>query len=253
MAGPVYYLYGIIKDIPLKDTIPGIDKKENVFAASCKGIAGIISRVNLDEFGEVPLKQNLESLDWVRENVFSHERVIEEVMRQTTVIPMKFCTIFTATERILELLREKYDYFSNLLERYGGRNEWGVKVYCSINSKPADKKAGSGREYLMKKKAEQEMELQNEAKVNASVENIFNRIRNLAEDSKINRPTPRELLVCKDKEQVLNVSFLVKDTDRDKLTALVEEMAEEHKECLSLELVGPLPVYSFIPVNTAKI
>ena len=44
-------------------------------------------------------------LDSTRENVLAHERVNEIVMRDHTVIPMSFGTIFKTRDDIVQLLR----------------------------------------------------------------------------------------------------------------------------------------------------
>ena len=254
MTDTGYYLYGIIKNMPLADNIPGLDSRGSVFVIPFNDLAGIVSTVNLAEFGEVPLKQNLESLDWVRDKVFGHERVIEVVMKQTAVIPMKFCTIFNSRERVLEELEKKCDFFIKLLEAYSDKREWGIKIYESIKSELSAKPAASGREYLKLKKAQQDTALEHERRVNAMVEKIFKKINSLAESSRINRPTPKELLPHKDKEQILNASFLVLESKEKELSKLVDETARQYsEESLIVELIGPLPVYSFITSNSQGI
>lgn len=228
-----YYLYGIIKDEPL----------EGIVKIPFNGIAGVVSSISLDEFGEVPLMQNLESLDWVRDKVFKHERVIEDVMKRTTIIPMKFCTIFKSEEKIIDLLKEKYSYFMELLEKYRDKSEWGVKIYCKKEEFQMAK-TSTGRDYLLAKKVQEEKLQKDERYINAIVEEIYKKIRQLAEEAKVNRPTPKELLPDKNKEQVLNLSILVPDDNANKLVALVDNLARQYS--LILELVGPLPVYSFI-------
>jgi hypothetical protein len=44
--------------------------------------------------------------------VLAHERVNETVMRDHTVIPMSFGTIFKTRDDIVELLRSAYDAFA---------------------------------------------------------------------------------------------------------------------------------------------
>lgn len=221
-----YYLYGVIKD-------------EHLGKISYKGISAVADEVSLDEFGEEPLRKNLESLDWVKDKVFNHEKVIESIMKKTTIIPMKFCTIFNNKERILGLLRERYDYFNELLERFAGKHEWGVKVYCDIKPKVEAKSPSSGKEYLVLKKLEEEKAQESEREINTYVEEVFKKIRALSVDFRINRPTPKELLTDSDKEQVLNASFLVADSNFNELIATAKGLA-------GVELVGPLPVYSFV-------
>ena len=50
-----------------------------------------------------------------RANVLAHERVNETVMRDHTVIPMSFGTVFKTREDIHELLRSSYDAFKDVL------------------------------------------------------------------------------------------------------------------------------------------
>lgn len=51
-------------------------------------------------------------LDSTRENVLAHERVNEIVMRDHTVIPMSFGTIFKTRDDIVQLLRSAYHFVS---------------------------------------------------------------------------------------------------------------------------------------------
>ena len=67
-------------------------------------------------------------LDSTRENVLAHERVNETVMRDHTVIPMSFGTIFRTREDILELLRSAYDAFADVLNKMQDKLEFGLKV-----------------------------------------------------------------------------------------------------------------------------
>jgi len=60
-------------------------------------------------------KPPLEVYDPTRENVLAHERVNEVVMRDFTVIPMSFSTVFKTSEDIVELLRSAYDAFLGLV------------------------------------------------------------------------------------------------------------------------------------------
>ena len=70
----------------------------------------------------------LEVLDSTRENVLAHERVNETVMREHTVIPMSFGTIFKTREDIVELLRSAYEAFGDVLNKMQNKLEFGLKV-----------------------------------------------------------------------------------------------------------------------------
>src|SRR5207247_8797232 len=65
----------------------------DVYSVHYKNLAAVVS--------DAPL----EVLDSTRENVLAHERVNETVMREHTVLPLSFGTIFQTREQIVELLR----------------------------------------------------------------------------------------------------------------------------------------------------
>ena len=63
-----------------------------------------------------------------RANVLAHERVNETVMRDHTVIPMSFGTVFKTRDDIHELLRSAYDAFKDVLVKMEDKLEFGLKV-----------------------------------------------------------------------------------------------------------------------------
>ena len=66
--------------------------------------------------------------DPTRENVLAHEFVNETVMREHTVIPMSFGTIFKTREDIVELLRSAAEAFGDVLNKMQNKLEFGLKV-----------------------------------------------------------------------------------------------------------------------------
>src|SRR5580704_17026364 len=66
--------------------------------------------------------------DPTRENVLAHEFVNETVMREFTVIPMSFGTVFRSEEDVSELLRSAYQAFNDVLDKMQDKIEFGVKV-----------------------------------------------------------------------------------------------------------------------------
>ena len=88
----------------------------DVYTINYKDMAAVVS--------DVPIAP----LDSTRENVLAHERVNETVMRDHTVIPMSFGTIFKTREDILELLRSAYEAFADVLNKMQDKLEFGLKV-----------------------------------------------------------------------------------------------------------------------------
>ena len=117
-AGRGRYVYCIIRaSQPMKFGAIGMDEQwADVYTINFKDMAAVIS--------DIPLAP----LDSTRENVLAHERVNETVMRDHTVIPMSFGTIFKTREDIVELLRSAYDAFADVLSKMQDKLEFGLKV-----------------------------------------------------------------------------------------------------------------------------
>src|SRR5580765_2054496 len=66
--------------------------------------------------------------DPTRENVLAHEFVNETVMREFTVIPMSFGTVFRSEDDVGELLRSTYQAFTDVLDKMQDKIEFGLKI-----------------------------------------------------------------------------------------------------------------------------
>jgi hypothetical protein len=112
------YVYCVIEaQEPLKFGPIGIGAEpSDVYTVHFKNLAAVVS--------DAPL----EVLDSTRENVLAHERVNETVMREHTVIPMSFGTIFKTREDIVELLRSAAGAFGDVLNKMQNKLEFGLKV-----------------------------------------------------------------------------------------------------------------------------
>jgi len=112
------YVYCIIESSDPQRFGPvgiGADPSD-VYTVHYKNLAAVVS--------DAPL----EVLDSTRENVLAHERVNETVMREHTVIPMSFGTIFKTREDIVELLRSAAEAFGDVLNKMQNKLEFGLKV-----------------------------------------------------------------------------------------------------------------------------
>jgi len=61
------------------------------------------------------------------ENLTAHEKVIEEVMKDYTVLPLRFCTIANSAEEIRTFLRRRSGEFKGMLRDMDNKVELGLK------------------------------------------------------------------------------------------------------------------------------
>jgi hypothetical protein len=87
-----------------------------------------VHTINFKDIAAVVSDTPIEVHDPTRENVLAHERVNETVMRQHTVIPMSFGTVFKTRDDIMELLRSACEAFHDVLVKMQDKLEFGLTV-----------------------------------------------------------------------------------------------------------------------------
>ena len=105
------------------------------------GIGGGANRVytvHYKDLGAVVSDTPIVIYDPTRENVLAHEFVNETVMREHTVIPMSFGTVFRSEDDVVELLRSTYQAFSDVLDKMKDKIEFGLKVLWDRDKVIAD-------------------------------------------------------------------------------------------------------------------
>ena len=93
-----------------------------------RGLAALVSRVRLAEFGAGPLRENLNDLDWLERVARAHEAVLDRALADSTIVPLRLCTIYESEDSVREMLEREHDSLGRALDTLAGRQEWGVKL-----------------------------------------------------------------------------------------------------------------------------
>src|SRR5947209_19730553 len=111
------YVYCIIRsDRQREFGAIGIGGGQRVYTVAFHDLAAVVSDTPIVIY------------DPTRENVLAHEFVNETVMKEHTVIPMSFGTVFRSEDDVTELLRSTYQAFSEVLDKMQDKIEFGLKV-----------------------------------------------------------------------------------------------------------------------------
>src|SRR5579864_1606501 len=112
------YVYGIVQA-----------KEHLTFGKIGIGGAGEpVYTVNYLDIAAVVSKTPVAIFDPTRENALAHEHVIETVMKNYTIIPMSFGTVFRTENDIREVLKSIYPSLKDVLNQMAGKLEFGLKV-----------------------------------------------------------------------------------------------------------------------------
>jgi len=227
-----------------------------------RGVGGPDVEVHTVEYGglaAVVSDAPTMTFDITRDNLMAHQRVVEESMRHTDVLPVAFGTVARDDRDVREkLLRREHDDLQEYLAYVKDRVELGVKalwdrdrLFAEIAAERddirslRDRLAGLPQDSAYFERI-QLGELTNAAiaeKRDRDAEAILEELRPLAVDLQLNRLLTDMM--------ILNASFLV---DKDQITAFDRQMqwlGELHAERLTFQYVGPLPPYSFVNINVS--
>lgn len=240
------YLYAITRAVP-RDAFAGVRGigGSPVRAVPGHGLSGVVSSVDLTEFGEAPLRENLERLDWLERVAREHDAVIRAVGRQVAVLPLRLATVCRDDASVADRLAAQQDTASAALDLVEGRDEWGVKLFRRLDEPvAATLRPASGAEYLQRRRAELQQHAAMDVQAADDAQAIYHELARLAASSRQHRPQDSALTGRHD-PMVLNAAYLVDRCDEAAFRAAVAQVAAA-RPAGTVEITGPWPPYSFV-------
>jgi len=243
-AGRGRYVYCIIRATqPLKFGAIGMDEQwPDVYTINFKDMAAVVS--------DVPIAP----LDSTRENVLAHERVNESVMREHTVIPMSFGTIFKTREDIVELLRSAYEAFADVLAKMQDKLEFGLKVLWDreeivraietededIHRLKSEISSQKGSTYFARMQYGRLIDSALQGRSERYVAEFLQKLRDVSVASRVNRAIGDKM--------IMNAAFLVQRDQEPAFDRRIKEIASQYDK-LTFKYTGPWPPYNFVNIR----
>lgn len=240
------YVYCIIKSPKERDfgQIGIGDGSKVVYTVHLRDLAAVVS--------DTPIR----IYDPTRENVLAHEFVNETVMREFTVIPMSFGTLFRTEEDIVELLKSTYQAFDDVLEKMNDKIEFGLKVLwdrekvvATIEEENEEirrlrdeiNRNAQSSTYFARMQLGRLVEAALEDAGNQYVRDIHEALKPAAVASRSNKPIGDRM--------ILNAAFLV-DRERERnFDDSVKEVSRKYEALLTFKYTGPWPPYNFVNIK----
>lgn len=250
------------------DGLAGVDPSGPVERVEAAGLAALVSTVPRSEFGEEPLRRNLNELTWLARVARAHEAVLDQALAATTIVPLRLCTLYESPAAVQRMLEREHDAFAEALNVLAGRQEWGVKLLvdpdrlaeaargrsdhaAALESEPES--TGAGGAYLMRRQLEREVREHAASLVAELAEEVHARLEDWAIDA-VTRPPQNRDLSGHEGEMLLNAAYLVEADRVGELRELVGELEARHQTLgARIELTGPWPPYNFVPSGGAAI
>jgi len=190
-----------------------------------------------------------------RVNMTTHEKVLEEIMKNFSVLPVRFSTISEHDDDsgILKILEKDYAKFSDMLDKMEGKKELGLKIlaheapmYESIIEKHDDIRTlrdklinlPSNKTHYQRMKIGEMVAEALKAETENHRHNIMDALEPLAAEVKIN-DNYGEMMI-------LNAAFLIENTVEPDFDKVVSELDEKLGHLMTFKYVGTLPPYNFV-------
>jgi hypothetical protein len=239
------YVYCIIRsDRQREFGSVGIGGGQRVFTVAFQDLAAVVSDTPIVIY------------DPTRENVLAHEFVNETVMREFTVIPMSFGTVFRSEDDVSELLRSTYQAFSDVLDKMQDKIEFGLKVLWDREKVIANlerendeirrlkdeiSRHTSSSTYFARMQLGRLIEGALEEMGTRYVSDIHDALKPVAVASRSNKPIGDRM--------ILNAAFLVDRAQEQLFDERVKETSRKYEELLTFKYSGPWPPYNFVNIK----
>jgi hypothetical protein len=194
--------------------------------------------------------------DPTRENALAHEHVNEVVMKDFTVLPMSFGTVFRTENDIREFLKGTYEALVEVLDKMEGKIEFGLKVNWEKDAvireveqeneeirrlKEEISSNQTTSTYFARMQLGRVVESALQSKADAFVTEIYEGLREAAVASRSNKPIGDKM--------IMNAAFLVEREKTRVFDDKISEIARKYENKLSFLYTGPWPPYNFVNIR----
>jgi len=247
---PGKYLYCVIRcpeERSFDDVVPIGGTSDAVHTVSFGSLAVVASDCMEREY------------ETTRANMLAHQRVQERVMKEFTILPVRFGTVADAgapAEQIERLLEKRYKEFDSLLQEMEGAVELGIRaLWRDVNAifqeiVAENRDIGRLRDSL-KRKPPQAAHY-DRMRLGEAVKKALDRKRELEATpilgplARIARKTVRNPTMTD--RMIVSTAFLVDKRRQREFDRAVEKLDHEMGDRVTFKYVGPVPPYNFVNI-----
>lgn len=236
------YLYGIIKTPRMVGRLrPRLLRSGKISTVDYRELSAVVAETEVKDYRQLPKEETIKEL-------VSHQQMIEKIMSESPILPVKFGTILEDEEKVACALEKGYFFLRNALRKIEDKIEldlvcfWNEQkaaqmafqeskkvknFYKKITGDGVEEKIALGKlvaDYLASKK-----------------EKISLQILKALEKETVERCTH----ALADVNMLVNQAFLVEKKKQKAFNHALNQLDSRFAHLLNFRLVGPLPPYSF--------
>jgi len=248
------YIYGIINsDKELFFTSCKVIADREVYTIPYRDIAAVVSDAEIVDYNQL-LKEA------VARYLLRHQWVLERVMEDFTIIPMRLGTYALDEDEVRDTLVKGYPMIKDIFGRTNGKIEIDVVVTWSdfngvLKEVAEEEEIREFKQTLLSKK--EGVTVDDQMKMGVLVKNqLYQKRERYAKEIRTSLAIISQNHKAHDlmnDEMVLNMAFLIEKSRKEDFEKMVEDLNTKLDEKLNFRCVGPLPLYSFNTLEVKKI
>lgn len=241
------YIYGII----------GTDGVRNFGPVGIGGRDDTVSTISYQDISAVISNFPMGRYELSRANLIGHQRVVERVMKEYAVLPVRAFTVAANAEEVRDFLRKRYRELTRLLKEFDNKIELGLSAYWKDMASIFQEIVDENKDIRQLKQAIVSSPNPNSINQKIILGGMVERaikVKKEKEQEEIIHPLKRIAAdICRNEASgdamVLNAAFLVDRSSEKEFDIRVDELDQKYGARLKFKYVGPLPPYNFVTSN----
>jgi hypothetical protein len=237
------YVYGIVPaDTAVPRNLTGVGGGE-VSLVPHDDLAGVVS--------EISTGQALGT----REDLFAHEAVVESLAAETTTLPLRFGSVVTTADALVEeMLIPYHDWFADVLDDLKGGREYAVVgnyVEDTVIREVLEEEPEAARLRERIRELPEDAAYYDRIRLGELIVKALDDKRQADTDELITALEPYATAVAPrapaGEDTAADAAFLVTDRRLPEFEQAVDRLGERWSGRVRLRMVGPLAPYDFVP------
>ena len=232
-----------------------VDGSANFGSTKAGGVSAVYTPVDREEFSQEAIDRRAGDLEWLGAIGYRHQAIVSDLMKHTSIVPLRAFTMFSTVESLREYLSANASTLTKVLRRLSGKQEWTVRIEFnperwnqSLASRVQSLRdivqqietAGAGKAFLLKKKLDDERKKASreaEQQVVAEIEQAL--LKNIRCEAMSESREQRD-------GAFPQINLLINRDEEAQLTAAHQELTARYEpEGVTLGVTGPWPPYTF--------
>jgi hypothetical protein len=266
-SASLVYLFGIVRAHAPPGRSAGVTTMGGAEFGPCRllpqgSLSAVVSDLSLPE-GET-LDHFLRDPCRAEKTILHHHRMLEGMVSQSTVVPLRFGSVFSDDEGVRAVLAKGHDAFVEEINGIDGAAEWGLKVFCDrgrLGEKLSCERpqiaelklrlssASEGKAFFLERRLERLVHEESDRAIIRCLDDTKQRLKRLSRRFALGK-IQHGLVHGHDSEMVFNGAFLISRGSEEGFFAVVDDLCGAFSGFgFDYESTGPWPPYSFVHCN----